>query len=92
MYTNTLAVSCSVGTATCHNDAGADTAGGLNMQDAETAFSHLLDGRVEAGDASCSLVVERLESDGDDAMPPGRQLDEEERCAVVQWIEGGAER
>jgi hypothetical protein len=50
------------------------------------------DGFVLPGDAECSELVVRLDTD-DDArrMPPGAQaLDEAERCSIARWIEDGA--
>lgn len=90
VYQNTLAVSCAVGNGTCHTSDA--SAGGLAFPDADSAYAALLDDRVEPGDASCSLIVERIASDGDDVMPPGSPLNETERCSIVQWIEAGAER
>jgi hypothetical protein len=59
----------------------------------EEAHRLLLDGRVEAGDAACSLVMQRIHSDDPSfQMPPGRRLIESERCAVQKWIENGAMR
>lgn len=61
--------------------------------DMAATHATLLDSElVIAGDAACSELMVRLDTE-DDArrMPPGAQpLDESERCAIAQWIENGA--
>jgi hypothetical protein len=93
VYNNTLAVSCAVGNGTCHTSDGQATAGGLAFTSQDAAYDALENGRVEAGDASCSLIVERIAATDDaDVMPPGSPLSEAERCSIIQWIEAGAPR
>ncbi|MEZ5397985.1 MAG: c-type cytochrome domain-containing protein [Bryobacterales bacterium] len=89
VWGNTLSTSCALGG--CHG-AGA-ASGGLSMgSDADAAYEALAGGYVEPGDPGCSLVVDHLEPDGLGDMPPGRVLDEAERCAVRTWIAQGAAR
>ena len=74
----------------CH--AGSDAKAGLRMDEIEEAYNLLINGgRVVAGDASCSLMVVRMEGGGQ-VMPPGGMLSESERCAVETWIAQGANR
>jgi len=65
---------------------------GLVFEDEATAYGLVLDSLVVPGDASCSQLVKRLEAEPADAMPPGAPLRAGERCAIIQWIEAGAER
>lgn len=94
VYTNTLAVSCAVGNGTCHTDDGQTVAGGLGFATADEAYAALTGSaeRVLGGDASCSLLVSRIEASGSDGMPPGSPLPEAERCAIMQWVANGAAR
>ena len=97
IFEKILHPTCAAGTGTCHS---ADAAqGGLVFEDADQAYATLLGtegqrARVVAGDAACSLLVERLEaSDAAKRMPPGPEpLTEGERCTIVQWIAAGAAR
>ena len=91
VFAETLQPTCGVGGSSCHATDGAK--GGLVLDDTDTAWSGLVeDGRVLEGDAGCSLLIGRLESeDSAEQMPPGDRLSEEERCAVRLWIENGAE-
>ncbi|MCA9622577.1 MAG: hypothetical protein KC731_26335 [Myxococcales bacterium] len=90
VHENTLVESCAVGS-TCHT---ADARrGGLDLETADAAYAGLVDdGRVVAGDPSCSLLAQRIASEGDDVMPPGAPLADAERCAILQWIDAGAPR
>ena len=82
--------SCAVGS-TCHSAAG--DRGGLTLTSAQGAYDELVgEERVIPGDAGCSDMIQRILSDGDDAMPPGSPLSEAERCALIQWVANGAER
>ena len=43
--------------------------------------------------AAHELIKVRIESDDSDfQMPPGSPLGAAERCAIIQWVEAGAER
>lgn len=95
VFTRTLQPSCALSGASCHASEGA--MGGLVLADADAAYASLLGqngekSRVVAGDAACSLLVERLDATGDAVMPPGAPLADAERCAVAQWIQNGAKR
>ena len=90
VYTLVLEPSCAVG-GSCHG--GGATAGGLNLDDLQTAHSSLLDREsVIAGSAAQSPLMSRLDSPVTDPqhMPPGYLLSEAERCMVAAWIQEGA--
>jgi hypothetical protein len=91
-FSRTFAPTCGVSGSSCHSSEGHQN--GLILDDADQAYSLLLDGRVVPGDPSCSLLVERLEStDSSFRMPPGtRSLSAGDRCAIEQWIAAGAAR
>ena len=91
VFAQTLQSTCGVGGSSCHSSEGAK--GGLVLDDKDNAWTGLVsEGRITQSDAGCSLLIARLESeDSATLMPPGDQLWEEERCAVRQWIENGAE-
>jgi hypothetical protein len=96
VYARTLHPTCAQSGASCHSAEGKQ--GGLDFDDPDRAYSLLLGegggkARVVAGDAACSLLVERIESaDKKSQMPPGSPLSAAERCALEQWIENGAKR
>jgi hypothetical protein len=96
IYTRTLAPTCAVSGASCHAPEG--NQGGLSFGDADAAYAALLgkDGntaRVVAGDAACSVVIERLyATDPSVVMPRGAPLSDAERCVFTQWIANGAKR
>ena len=95
-YDNLLGRTCAAAGTSCHAAEGA--MGGLVLEDREMAYDALLgnlDGRarVVAGDAECSPLVARIESDDPGfQMPPSAKLSPEQRCAIIQWIDMGAER
>jgi hypothetical protein len=94
VYSRTLSQGCAASGSSCHSSEGAKA--GLNFSSADQSYALLLgedDGiaRVSAGDAGCSILVQRLESNSD-PMPPGQPLSEAERCAIIQWIDQGAKR
>jgi hypothetical protein len=72
--------------------------GGLDLSDRAGAYQQLLGStgraRVVPGDASCSILMERLESTDPNQRMPLReaQLSEGVRCAVQTWIKNGAEQ
>ena len=71
--------------------------GGLIFADEDSAYAALLGegggkSRVVAGDAACSLMIERLDATDAKVMPPGAPLADAERCAIAQWIQNGAKR
>ena len=91
VFDQTLVPTCGIAGSACHGADGRQA--GLVFAEIEEAHRLLLDGRVEAGDAACSLLMRRLESDDSGfQMPPGRKLNEAERCAIQQWIGNGAAR
>jgi hypothetical protein len=89
VFANTLRPDCGVGG--CH--AGARPRGGLDLSEIDRAYDGLLDGRVIPGDPAHSEAVQRLYTTlRAYQMPPGDPLTDAEKCAVVQWIHGGAHR
>ena len=96
IYTRTLNKTCAQAGGSCHASQG--MMGGLVFEDENAAYDLLLgktDGRarVTPNDASCSLIVEHLEStDPTQVMPPGGMLSAAERCSIEQWIAQGAKR
>jgi len=94
LWEQTLQPTCAAGGGSCHAPEGAR--GGLSMADADDAYEALTGGDdplAVAGDASCGVLISRLESDDPDAvMPPGARLSEAERCVFRIWLDGGAAR
>ena len=89
VYNNTLRTGCGATMSSCHSSSGA--AGDLSLADKQTAYDQLLQGRVKAGDAACSEMIVRTHGIGEDyQMPPGDELAEPARCALVQWVQQGA--
>jgi hypothetical protein len=79
----------------CHG--GSDPAGGLELDDIQTAHQELLakdangEPRVTPGDVKCGKVIVRLEMAGKPwSMPRGGHLDERDLCAIRHWIAEGA--
>ena len=74
--------------------------GNLLLEEPDAAYKALLgmDGthaRVQPGDPSCSMLMQRLDSDDPNVrMPRGEtnKLADGLRCAVRIWIEAGAAR
>jgi hypothetical protein len=89
VYDNTLAGTCGSQRVSCHSAAG--MAGGMSFEDPATAHAALLAGRVVAGNPGCSEMIVRTSSVGESyQMPPGSPLPENERCALIQWVQNGA--
>ena len=93
VYNNTLEQGCGSTRSSCHSGAG--RAGGLSFQDQATAYTQLLDvaqGRVKPGDPACSEMIVRTSSPGEDyQMPPGDPLSLPARCALIHWVQQGAQ-
>ncbi|MCP4445198.1 MAG: hypothetical protein GY811_07640 [Myxococcales bacterium] len=90
VFSRTIVPRCAVEGGACHGGSGSQ--GGLRMDDIDETYAHLVgEGRVVPGDASCSLLVIRMEGGGG-FMPPGTPLSEAERCAVQTWVTEGAQR
>lgn len=93
VFAQTIEPRCGTAGAACHAEPSATGAqGGFLVTDMAATHATLLDGFVVPGDAACSDVMIRLDTDDELLrMPPGSQaLDEDERCAVARWIEEGA--
>ncbi len=92
LYNNTLRDSCGSQSSVCHSAQG--RRGGLSLESAATAYAELTAeglGRVVPGDPACSEVIVRLHGSGESyLMPPGSPLPAADRCAMEQWIAGGA--
>jgi hypothetical protein len=93
VHATTIEPSCAA--AGCHSSDAA--AGDLVLTPAETAWEQLVESApgsppAVAGDASCSPMIIRLESESDSLlMPPGAQLSDAERCVLRLWVQQGAE-
>lgn len=92
IYDNTLRDSCGSQSGVCHSAQG--RRGGLSLESSDVAYAQLTaegGGRVIPGDPACSEMIVRLHGDGEDyLMPPGAPLPAADRCAIEQWIAGGA--
>lgn len=90
VYANTITPSCAL--SGCHGGDG-DHHGMDLSGTADDAWSTWVDqGFVAPGEPGCGPVVARLESTGEERMPPGAPLSDEERCAIRTWIADGAQR
>jgi Planctomycete cytochrome C len=92
VYRHVIDVQCAA--STCHGDG---MAGGLKMSTKADAYAGLVDGvggkpRVIKGDAACSILTERIETDDPDKRMPykGAKLSAGDRCAIEKWIAAGA--
>lgn len=92
IYTKILHPTCASGSGTCHTSDAA--MGGLVFEDPDRAYDLLLRSRVVPGNPSCSLLMERLESnDPSFRMPRGDvPLNPAEICTIAKWIAAGAPR
>ncbi len=91
VYNNTLRGSCGSTNSSCHSAKGHK--GGLSFADEQTAYDGLLSGRVTPNDPGCSEFVVRTSSPGTDyEMPPDAPLTAPARCALLQWVQMGAQR
>ncbi len=92
VYKNTLQPSCGSTDSSCHSASG--RAGNLSFEDEQTAYDQLmLLGRVKAANPGCSEMIVRTSSPGTDyQMPPGDPLKDPAQCALVQWVQQGAQR
>jgi hypothetical protein len=89
IYTMTLRDTCGSDDVSCHSAAGQQ--GGMSFEDQQHAYDALLAGRVRPRDPGCSELIVRTSSPGESyQMPPGDPLSEPERCALIQWVLGGA--
>lgn len=91
VYANTIEQKCGSTMSACHSAAG--RAGNLSFETQAVAHAQLmLAGRVKPGDPGCSEMIVRTDSPGKDyQMPPGDPLSEPERCALIQWVQAGAQ-
>jgi hypothetical protein len=93
VFANTLKPTCAKSGVSCHASTGRQ--GGLAFEDADESYRQLLETTQVArpGSPSCSPLVGRIAAvDGNVRMPPGRSLDANEQCSIVQWIANGAKR
>lgn len=91
IFTRVLQPTCGKSGSTCHSSQGHQ--GGLSFEDADVAYDELLESSVRAGDAACSELMVRLQSDDPyQRMPPPAAIPEADRCAIVRWIQAGARR
>ncbi len=92
VYKNTLQPSCGSTDSSCHSASG--RAGNLSFETEQTAYDQLmLLGRVKAGNPGCSEMIVRTSSPGTEyQMPPGGALTDPAQCALIQWVQKGAQR
>jgi hypothetical protein len=91
IFTRTLMPGCALEGSSCHS--GSSAKAGLRMDDIDMAYELLVPGgRVLPGDASCSLLVTRIEGANGGVMPPGNPLSDAERCVIETWVANGALR
>ncbi len=94
VHASTIETSCA--SAGCHS--ADDAAGDLVLTPAQTAWVALVEpatgaARVLPGDAACSPMIIRTESEAAASlMPPGAPLGEAERCVLRLWVQQGASR
>jgi hypothetical protein len=89
IYNMMLRDTCGSQLSSCHSAAGRQ--GGMSFEDPQHAFDALRDGRVMPGNPGCSKMIVRTDSPGASyQMPPGDPLSAAERCALIQWVQGGA--
>jgi len=93
VHATTIVPGCA--SAGCHS--GDEPGGDLLLTPAATAWEQLVEptegaASVVAGDAACSPMIIRTESESESlVMPPGAQLSEAERCVLRLWVHQGAE-
>jgi hypothetical protein len=94
VYNETLSKKCSVANAACHS--GAAAKGGLSLEGIDEAYDGLVNSnppRVLVDDPGCSVLAIRIESENPSyVMPIGARMSDPERCAILQWIQDGAQR
>jgi hypothetical protein len=90
-----ISKSCAAEGPGCHGSQGKQ--GGLDMSSQMAAYEGLVNGvggkpRVMKGDASCSVLTERIETDDANKRMPklGQKLPDGDRCAIEKWIAAGA--
>jgi len=91
VYARTFQPTCAKSGFSCHSPEGKQ--GGLDFFDKEAVFADMRKSSVRAGSPECSSLVQRLVSlDPFVRMPPGKSLEADQQCAVIQWIANGAPR
>lgn len=99
VFSDTLIPKCSTGGGSCHTPEGHQAGMSFDPTNPDDAHQQLLMHstvfpdrlRVDPGDASCSVMIERLFSTADRwHMPRGSDLAANERCSIVQWVSAGA--
>jgi hypothetical protein len=95
VYKFVVSKSCATEGVACHGRDGKK--GNLGMFTQIDAYQGLVDGvggkpRVIKGDAACSMLTERIETDDMDRRMPflGDKLSASDRCAIEKWIAAGA--
>jgi hypothetical protein len=95
IYKFVISKSCAAAGVACHGREGMK--GNLGMFTQLDAYQGLVNGvggkpRVLKGDAACSILTERIETDDTGRRMPylGAKLSEGDRCAIEKWIAAGA--
>ena len=90
VYSMTISRNCGTDRGSCHSSSGDS---GLSFATEQGAYDELLARDVTPGDPACSQLVVRTSTPGKDySMPRGSTLISSERCAILQWVQGGAPR
>jgi len=91
IFANTITPNCAPPGTACHASEG--NRAGLTLEDIDESFSRLKGAAIVDGDACASQLAFRVTSVSPIVqMPPGAPLDAGEQCAIIQWIEDGAQR
>lgn len=95
IYRFVISQSCAAEGVACHGRDGLK--GNLGLFTQLDAYQGLVGGagdkpRVLKGDAACSILTERIETDDTARRMPflGAKLSEGDRCAIEKWIAAGA--
>jgi len=89
VYGMTMSRSCGTTKGSCHSSSGA---AGISYATEQEAYDNLLARDVMPGDPACSQLVVRTSMTGHDyTMPRGSSLVPAERCAILQWVQAGAD-
>ena len=101
VFQDTLIPKCSTGGGSCHTPTGHQAGMSFDKTNPDDAYQQLLQPsttlpgrfRVIPGNASCSVLIERIYSNDDYwHMPRGATLADSEKCSIANWVAQGALR
>lgn len=92
LYDKTFQPTCAKSGASCHSSVGKQ--GGIDFSDKDRAYAALTQNNVtRPREPECSKLVQRVvATDGRVRMPPGANIPSGEQCAIIQWVQNGAQR